>query len=167
MDDAQELSPNPHPSGGLKKVFSRSNRTQTTQDVESTHGSARSNGRSSVDSTPDKRPATAGGELTVEDSPKRLSKLLSSRRKKKNNNNNKHTEPAPSTNSLDGDDETGPFPPLPSEEFVASQSSDTGGLNQSTISINLLTDDSGTDRWVDKSQKIRHFLDLKEANEVL
>ncbi|CRG87142.1 putative membrane protein C20F10,07 [Talaromyces islandicus] len=151
MDDAQELSSNSHNAGGLKKVFTRSNRSLTTQvqDAESTQGSARSNGRSSVDSTPDKRPATAGGELTVEDSPKRLSKLLSSRRKKKNNNNNnnnnnKPAEPTPSANSLDGDDdEAGPFPPLPSEEF---QPSDTAGSTPSAISVNLLTDDSETDR---------------------
>lgn len=154
MDDAQELSPNPHHSGGLKKVFSRSNRSQTTQaqDAESIQGSARSNDRSSADSMLDKRPATAGGELTVEDSPKRLSKLLSSRRRKKNNNNNnKHTESTPSADSLveDDDDEPGPFPPLPSEEFVPSQYpgyENTAGLNHSTVSINLLTDDSEVDQ---------------------
>lgn len=154
MDDAQELSPNPHHSGGLKKVFSRSSRSQTTQaqDAESIQGSARSNDRSSADSsTLDKRPATAGGELTVEDSPKRLSKLLSSRRRKKNNNN-KPTESTPSTDSLvedDDDEPAGPFPPLPSEEYVPSQSPGHGnaaGLNHSTASINLLADDSEADQ---------------------
>jgi hypothetical protein len=152
MDDAQELSTNSHHSGGLKKVFSRSNRSHTTHDAESTQGSVRSNGRSSVDSTLDKRPATAGGELTVEDSPNRLSKLLTSRRKKKNNNNkNKPIESIPSADSLveGDDDEPGPFPPLPTEGFVASESpvhGNTTGFNQSTASINLLTDDSETDQ---------------------
>jgi len=154
MDDAQELSSSPHNAGGLKKVFTRSSRSQTThaQDVESNHSSARSNGRSSFDSTPDKRPATAGGELTVEESPKRLSKLLGSRRKKKNNNNNssneKHTDSTPSTDSLAKDDDgTGPFPSLPADEYAISQSDGNGaGLGNSNVSINLLTDESEPDK---------------------
>ncbi|KAH8702463.1 hypothetical protein BGW36DRAFT_424738 [Talaromyces proteolyticus] len=146
MDDAQESSHHP-PTVGLKKVFSRSNRNQTApqgQDMESTSSSARSNGRSSVDSTPEKRLATSG-ELAVEDSPNRLSKLLGNRKKKKS----KATESVVSADSPLDHDNSVPVPALPSEELGSSGPSAnkyTFGSNQSAVSINLLTDDSEPDQ---------------------
>jgi hypothetical protein len=144
MDAVHGSSPNPSPAGGLKKVFSRSSRSQTTpsQDFESI-SSSRSNGRSSIDSTSEsQRPKTSGGPAS-EESSSRISKLLANRRKKKNNNN-RLTASSTSADSAvqqsaDGD----------AEEVPASGSSANGSVgaqDPSGGSINLLTDDSEPDQ---------------------
>ncbi|KAL1999762.1 hypothetical protein VTN02DRAFT_4056 [Thermoascus thermophilus] len=84
MDDAPQDG-SPAASTGLRKVFSKPNRVQTTNDFESTTTSSRSGGNSnrpsSVDSNADvPRPQTSGA---ADDSAKGISKLLQRRRKKR------------------------------------------------------------------------------------
>lgn len=150
MDGVQESSSNPSPAGGFKKVFSRSNRSLTTpsQDLETLTSSSRSNGRSSVDSTPEvPRPKTSSGDLGPEDSTKRITKLLANRRKKKNNNNNsnKLTASADSSSLQSADGAASPSP----EDAPASGSSANGSVSaqeHSGGSVNLLMDDSEPDQ---------------------
>lgn len=143
MDGIQE-APIPPPAGGFKKVFSRSsNRSQSSQgqDLESVASSGRSNGRSSVDSTPERRGESAGD--VGDDSPRRLSKLLGSRRKKRNITLTASMAPA----DLPWDKSDNGSAPPPSEEVPASGSSTNGsvGAIDQSGSIQLLTDDSEPD----------------------
>ena len=129
MDGAQDSSPQPT---GIKKVFSR----QTRQDAEST----RSNGRSSIESTPEKRPSTSG-ELGQEDSSSRFSKLMGNRRKKKNDK--KAGSIASADSVIDSSTNLAALS-LRNETSVSESSpnNSTHALEQSTGSVNLLTDES-------------------------
>jgi hypothetical protein len=152
MDGAQESSPIQPSSGSLKKAFSRQNRSRTTlgQDLESNESSSRSNGRSSVDSTPEKRPATSGGPGT-EDSSSRLSKLINNRRKKKQAANDKRPGSVASADSA-LDPSTNGTLTVQTEYPVSTSSSANGSTNdldQFTGTVNLLTDDSEPDQSVD------------------
>jgi hypothetical protein len=145
MDAVQDPGPVPPPAGGFKKVFSRSsNRSQTSQgqDLESVASSGRSNGRSSVDSTPERRGVT-GGDVG-DDSPNRLSKLLGSRRRKRNNNTLTAAIPPA---DLPLDKSGNGSAPSPSQEFPASGSSTNGSVSavDQSGSTHLLTDDSEPD----------------------
>lgn len=133
MDGAQDSSPQP---SGIKKVFSR----QSRQEPESNAGSIRSNRRSSIESTADKRPSTSG-ELGQDDSPGRFSKLMGNRRKKKND---KKAGSIASADSIIEPSTNGAALSLRNETSVAGSSpnNSTHVLAQSTGSVNLLTDDS-------------------------
>lgn len=137
MDGAQDSSPQPT---GIKKVFSRQNR----QEPENNAGSIRSIGRSSIDSTPEKRPSTSG-ELGQEDSSSRFSKLMGKGRKKKND---KKAGSIASADSIIDTSTTGAALSLRNEVSVSGSSpnNSTYALDQSTGSVNLLTDDSEPDQ---------------------
>jgi hypothetical protein len=140
MDGAQDSSPQP---SGIKKVFSRQNR----QEPENNAGSIRSNGRSSIESTPEKRPSTSG-ELVQEDSSSRFSKLMGNRRKKKNAANDKKAGSIASADSILESSTNGAASSLRNEPSVSGSSpnNSTHALDQSTGSVNLLTDDSEPDQ---------------------
>lgn len=140
MDGAQDSSPQP---SGIKKVFSRQNR----QEPETNAGSIRSNGRSSIESTPEKRPSTSG-ELGQEDSSSRFSKLMGNRRKKKNAANDKKAGSIASADSILESSTNDAASSLRNEPSVSGSSpnNSTHALDQSTGSVNLLTDDSEPDQ---------------------
>uniref|UniRef100_A0A093UZL8 Putative membrane protein C20F10.07 n=1 Tax=Talaromyces marneffei PM1 TaxID=1077442 RepID=A0A093UZL8_TALMA len=140
MDGAQDSSTQP---SGIKKVFSRQNR----QELESNAGSIRSNGRSSIESTPEKRPSTSG-ELGQEDSSSRFSKLIGNRRKKKNAANDKKASSIASADSLLDSSTNLAALSVRNEPSVSGSSpnNSTHALDHSTGSVNLLTDDSEPDQ---------------------
>lgn len=124
-------------------MFSR----QSRQDLESNTSSGRSNGRSSVDSTPEKRPSTSG-ELGTEDSSSRLSKLIGGRRKKKNAGLERSSTSIASADSVLDANTNGTALSLRDDPSVSGLSANdsTNTLEQSTGSVNLLTDDSEPDQ---------------------
>ncbi|OKL57677.1 hypothetical protein UA08_07087 [Talaromyces atroroseus] len=148
MDGTQDSTPLQPPSGGLKKAFSRQNRSRVTQgqDLESNASSGRSNGRSSVDSTPEKRPTTSG-EPGVEDSSSRLSKLINNRRKKKQTVDDKRPSSVASADSALDPSMNGTLSMRNGYSVSVSSSANgsTNELDQSAGMVNLLTDDSEPD----------------------
>lgn len=79
------------PTGVNKKVFARSNRTHTTpSDLESMASSGKSNGRSSIESTPEKTRSKGNVDVVLDDTANSaktgssgIARLLPGRRKKK------------------------------------------------------------------------------------
>lgn len=145
MDGTQDSSPS-----GLKKAFMRQNRSRVTQgqDLESNTSSSRSNGRASIDSTPEKRTST-NGEFTVEEPSSRFSKLMNNRRKKKNTANEKRPGSVASADSGLDSSVNGTSLSVHNENYVSGSSSangSTNALDQSVGTVNLLTDDSEPDQ---------------------
>ncbi|KAL1962589.1 hypothetical protein VTN77DRAFT_9382 [Rasamsonia byssochlamydoides] len=148
MDGVQESSPNPSSAGGFKKVFSRSNRSQTTsfQDLESVTSSSRSNGRSSVDSTSEMPRPKTSGDPAADDSSKGISKLLANRRKKKNTTANNNRLSASTTASADSSNQQSADGGAPPSAEDAPANGSGSAQDHSGGSNNLLTDDSEPDQ---------------------
>ncbi|EED12955.1 GRAM domain protein [Talaromyces stipitatus ATCC 10500] len=140
MDGAQDSLSQP---SGIKKVFSR----QSRQDPEINSSSNRSNGRSSLESTPERRPATSGDQ-GQEDSSSRLSKLINNRRKKKNATNDKRAGSIASADSILESSTNSAGMSLRNEPSVSGSSPNgsNNALARSAGSVNLLTDDSEPDQ---------------------
>lgn len=130
---------------GVKKVFSRSNRTHTTpSDLESMASSGRSNGRSqsSIESTLEKTRSKTSIDVGLDDTAKPgsnsgISRLLPGRRKKKKQASTQQTTDSGSRASQS------------LEDVTISESSANGNLNAREPpgeSNGLLTDDSEPDQ---------------------
>jgi hypothetical protein len=128
----------------VRRVISWSSRNKTTPgDLESRTSSGRSNGRSSVDSTPDKsRPKTSAGvgqDDSIKGGVSGISRLLPNRRKKKRL---EASQQSAGNNS-------GKIAPQMQEDIPAFNSSVDGSLSARELfgeNNGLLTDDSEPDQ---------------------